>query len=132
MLFGVSGARRQLLERHSFPVPDPVPVRAVIDTGSAVTAISPRVFTALDIRPFGERAILTPSTRFDAPHPAVQYLVSLFLVSADQPHRIPDVHVIAADCWVPGGGVEALIGCDVLNRCGFEYAGPHRTFMLAF
>jgi hypothetical protein len=30
------------------------------------------------------------------------------------------------------GAVQALIGRDILNRCVFNYYGPHQEFSLAF
>lgn len=76
VLVGVSRPRRALLLKHQFPVPVPVHVRAVIDTGASVSGFSPRVFGALDLTPVGQVSILTPSTPADAPHESDLYDVS--------------------------------------------------------
>lgn len=62
VLVGVPTARAALLRRHSFPVPEPLPVRALIDTGSSVSGFAPRVFSALDLTRFDQIKVLTPST----------------------------------------------------------------------
>jgi hypothetical protein len=132
VLIGVSRPRRALLVKHQFPVPAPVHVRALIDTGASVSGFAPRVFTGLDLTPVGQIAILTPSTAPDAPHQSDLYDVSLSLVADGTPHSFPDSRVMAADCWHPDEGIEALIGRDILDRCFFQYMGPDRRFTLAF
>jgi len=62
VLVGVSSARQKLLERKGFTVPQKIPVRAIIDTGSFATAFMPKVFTLLDLTPLGPLKVRTPST----------------------------------------------------------------------
>lgn len=128
----VSGVRQALLRKHRFPVPAPVEVQAQIDTGATVSAFNPTVFARLGISPLELRPVLTPSTTPDQPHDFPFYHVLLALVANGQPHELGEFEVMAADCWLEGEGVEALIGQDILERCVFEYAGQHGTFNLAF
>ncbi|HVK17558.1 MAG TPA: hypothetical protein VM533_11475 [Fimbriiglobus sp.] len=132
VLVGVSRLRRQVLQRNSFPVPHPVPVRALIDTGASISGFSPRVFRELGISPVGTTPVLTPSTRPDAPHECDLYDVTLSIVAEGSAHLFPDARVMEADCWLPGEGIEALIGTDILNHCFFQFIGRDRTFTLAF
>jgi hypothetical protein len=39
---------------------------------------------------------------------------------------------MVADCWLPGEGIEALLGMDILSLCFFQLMGPERQFTLAF
>jgi hypothetical protein len=50
---GVDHVRQQLFTKHSFPVPQRIPVRAQIDTGSGVTAVDPQVLRQLDLTAIG-------------------------------------------------------------------------------
>lgn len=65
VMIGVPGVRAELLRKHAFPVPEPVFVRALIDTGASLSGFAPRVFQGLDC---------APSTRWRStprPHPPV-------------------------------------------------------------
>jgi len=90
------------------------------------------VFTALDITPIAKTLILTPSTPPHAPHECDLYHVSLSLVADGSAHAFPESRGMAADCWLEGEGIEALIGRDILDRCFFQYIGLERKFTLAF
>jgi hypothetical protein len=132
VLVGVSGRRQELLERHQFPVPQPVHVRALLDTGASISGFAPRVFRELDLTPVSTLNVLTPSTPADAPHPCDLYDVSLSLVANGTAYPFADLRVMVADCWPPTEGLEALLGMDILGRCFFQLMGPERHFVCAF
>ena len=132
VLVGISRPRRLLLQKHNFPIPAPVHVRALIDTGADISGFSPRVFRELDITPITKTQILTPSTPAHTPFETALYDVSLGLVADGASHPFPDTRVMEADCWHPGEEFEALIGTDILGRCFFQYIGLDRRFTLAF
>lgn len=129
LLVGVSQARQQMLEKHGFPVPPRVPVRALIDTGSSLTAVIRVVFQQLSLPgPVGSIDIVTPSTR-DSSHCADLYDVSLALSHLGEGILFPSIRVIE----FPGSDeVQALIGRDVLAHCHFTYDGPGGRFTLGF
>ncbi|AWM41111.1 hypothetical protein GobsT_02810 [Gemmata obscuriglobus] len=128
----VSDRRRVLLERNGFPVPAPVFVRALLDTGASISGFAPRVFRALDLAPVSTLEVVTPSTPAHAPHASDIYDVSLALVANGSAHPLADMRVMAADCWHADEGLEALLGVDVLSRCFFQLLGPERQFVCAF
>jgi len=132
VLVGVSDPRRQILVKHGFPVPAPLHVRALIDTGADVSGFAPRLFTALGLTPVDQIALYTPSTPPNCPHMADVFDVSLSVVAGGSPCVMPISSVFAADGWLPEEGIEALIGRDILDSCFFQYMGPDRTFTLAF
>jgi hypothetical protein len=131
VLVGVSTQRRRLLKKNNRPIPDSVHVRALIDTGANVSGFAPRVFRELGTPPVAKQPVITPSTLPGSPHLCDVYDVSLSVVANARPISFGDSKVVAADCWLPGEGIEALIGRDILNQCFFQYFGLDRTFTLA-
>lgn len=132
VLVGVSSTRHALLVKHSFPVPQSVHVRALLDTGASISGFAPRVFRELDLTPVSTLDVLTPSTPADAPHVSDLFDVSLALVAGGTAHALPDLRVMSADCWLPGEGIEALVGMDILCRGFFQLMGPEGQFVFAF
>jgi hypothetical protein len=128
----VSPLRRSRLVKHGFKVPDPVFVRALIDTGSFMTAFAPSVFQQLSLQPVAVMDVLTPSTPIASPHQASFYDVSLSLIAGGSLHPMSSMRVMEADCWHPDEGIIALIGMDILSRCTFQLFGPDRQFTLSF
>jgi hypothetical protein len=128
----VSRPRRRLLEKMNMPVPKPVHVRALIDTGSTTSGFSPRVFTELSIVPVDQVEIYTPSTPAGSPHKCNLYDVVLSIIAGGQANPFPGSRVIEADCWLPTEPIEALIGRDILKKCYFQYMGQDERFTLAF
>ena len=132
-LIGVSQARAEMLTKKNQPVPNAVPIRALVDTGASCTCIDPVVFAALGLTPTGSVAMFTPSTGA-TPHQADQYDVSLLIPPAaptDYPFILGTLQVTAAsDLNVQG--IQALIGRDILTGCVLTYNGAMRLFTLAF
>ena len=127
---GVSRARSQALQASGHPVPNPVQVRALVDTGASCTCIDPSVLASLGLSPTGVAAIHTPSTA-QKPHSANQYDVSLVLLHPKLSltfHTVPvvEAHLSAVQ------GIQALIGRDLLSNCLFVYDGQSGRFTLAF
>lgn len=129
---GVSRSRDAALLRVGHRVPERVPVRLQIDTGSALTGFLRFVFEKLEIGPFRTVQVGTPSTTPDRPHTANQYDVVLYLVSGTELTPIDNVHAIDPQDFHPTEGVQGIIGRDVLDRCVFTFAGPDRQFHLAW
>jgi hypothetical protein len=130
VVIGVSEGRQKVLANVGFPVPARKTIRAVIDTGSGVSGIDPRVLQALDLKPVGDMQINTPSTSH-TPHPCGEYLVSLSLLQSNQELHLPTFSVIDA-VFQPDENIQALLGRDVLDHCLFIYDGQRQAFALAF
>ena len=130
----VSKNRQEKLEKLSLPIPPPVPVRAIIDTGSSVTGFHADVFTALQIQPVQSGPLLTPSTRPEDPYLAKYYDIRVVLVSGTDQYVFPPVLAIEAQSFDPThpDRLLGLIGRDILDRCIFDYFGPQQEFRLAF
>jgi hypothetical protein len=132
VLVGVGENRRKLLEKVGFPIPQPVQLRAEIDTGSAVTGTMHDVFRQLGLEPFKRIRVRTPSTTPENPALCDQYDVSISFISGTTKYTIPSVHAIASDDFQPSDEGQGIIGRDVLNSCHFQYFGPQRVFQLGF
>lgn len=132
VLVGVSLNRRRALEKMGFPVPQEIVVNAQLDTGSFITGFTPELFQTLGVGPVDEIAIHTPSTRRGQPCNCPLFDVGVTLVSGTDRYTLPSITVIETGGFEHGEPVQAIIGRDILNRCVFQYNGPHRDFSLFF
>ena len=130
LLIGVSGPRKEKLENVGLPVPQRVRVRAVIDTGSALTGIRPDALALLGIDPLDEITIATPST-WGTRALAFRYHVSLSLPGEQVEMHFEEALVLGAP-FHQSEGIQALIGRDILEECLFVYDGVRRLFSLGF
>lgn len=130
VLVGVSEARRQALLRVGFSVPAPLPVRAVLDTGSFVTLADARAITALGVAPHRRQMFLTSATG-STPHVRDVYKLSLTLLNdGGAPLAYwPFVDVIPAT-FPPTDVVQGVIGRDLLATAIFHFDGKGGTFTL--
>ena len=130
----VSSARRVALEAAGLSIPDPVNIRALIDTGASLTCLDSSVALALQLNPTGSTRINTPSTGVD-PAPADQYDISLYIPTAIQGQHglfLPALPVICVDGFLSSQNIHGLIGRDILSLCIFYYNGTIGQFSLAF
>jgi hypothetical protein len=131
-LIGVSQAKRNALALVNQPVPNPIQILGMIDTGASCTCVDPIVLQQLSLSPTGSAPVFTPSTG-PQPTPADQYDVSLLIYATTNApplvyHTIP---VIQADL-LAAQGFHALIGRDVLRGCLLFYDGQNNLFSLAY
>jgi predicted aspartyl protease len=129
ILVGVSAEREEALKKASTPVPPPVPIRALIDTGASCTAIDPGALTSLGLTPTGSTPVHTPTTGNTAQN-ADQYDVSIVLLNPKLNLTFPTIAVIESKLSIQG--IQALIGRDVLTNCLFIYDGQSGIFTLSF
>ena len=121
---GVSGPAANLLRQQSKPVPNPVEITALIDTGASGTAVKPDVIRQLQLTPRGVTNIATPSS---AAHPCNVYDVSLTFANGVV---VPVITVIEVP--LEGQVIQGLIGRDVLAHGILIYSGYTNTFSLSF
>jgi hypothetical protein len=129
LLVGVSHPRAQALVRQKQPIPNPVQIRALIDTGASCSCVDAQVLSSLRLMPTGSTPIHTPPTK-DTPHSASQYDVSLTLLHPKLHLTFQAVPVL--ETHLSFQGIQALIGRDVLGNCLFVYDGEAGHFSLAF
>lgn len=130
-VIGVSTPRHAALVAAGQIIPNPVPIRALIDTGSSITCIDSSVLQALILTPAGNTQINTPSTGSN-PVNADLYDIGLLIppgATTQIPLLIGTLPVICAK--LVSQGFQALIGRDVLAQCVFSYNGSF-GFTLAY
>ena len=126
---GPSLPRQQALKKAGQPVPPPVRVRGLIDTGASLTAIDPGVLQALSLTPTGTVGVVTPTTG-TTPQQLNQYDVQIIIL---HPALTYSFHVLPVIESVLGcQGFDVLIGRDMLAECLFVYDGRSGLFTLAF
>jgi hypothetical protein len=131
VFIGVSQARRDALDKANQAIPTLQQARALVDTGATLTAIDRSVISKLNLSPTGTASIHTPSTGQN-PHLADLYDVGIFFV---HPPRLTfpvyTVPVLEADLLLQGG-IQALIGRDILQLGLMIYDGVAGMFSLGF
>ncbi len=130
---GVSAARKDALAAAKQPIPNPVRVSALIDTGASGTCVDPSVLQQLALTPTGKAIVNTPSTG-STPHISDQFDVGIWIpgsTPSDPVFFLQNLPVISAEL-LQQQGFHALIGRDILSMCLFVYDGPTRQFSLAY
>jgi hypothetical protein len=127
---GASVPRAEALKKAGQPVPNPILVRGLIDTGASCTSVDCTVLKQLRLVSTGSVPIHTPSTSSGTPHTVNQFDVSLILQHpklAWQFHAVPVIETNLAH-----QGILALVGRDILSNCLLCYDGQAGIFSLAF
>ena len=93
LLVAVSRPRAQALHRLGQPLPPPVQIRGLIDTGASCTCVDPSALHSLNLTPTGTASIITPSTGASA-HVVNQFDVSIVLVHPQMQFVLDSVAVI--------------------------------------
>jgi hypothetical protein len=122
----VGAVYRATLVSGGRPVPGPVEVEALVDTGASMTVVEEGTLQVLGLDPAGEFEVHTASTGA-APVRRNVYKVEVSLAEAVTGTLADNLEVVAADD-LSGLGVGALLGRDVLGRLVFTYDGPNDTF----
>jgi hypothetical protein len=133
LLVSLTATDVRQLWRAQMPVPQPVALRGLIDTGASHTSIDSRAFLSLGLQSVG---IIFTSTASTGAKPQIceQYKLSLTVL---HPSGDPRLHYIADPVTVTHADLlpynePVLIGCDLLNRWVFTYDGPAGEFTLAY
>jgi hypothetical protein len=131
-LIGVSASRRLAIIAAGQPVPQPMPVQALIDTGANCLCIDPSVTVQLQLSATGSSSVNTPTTGA-APAQTNQYDISLIIPSS--PGGAPLVlHAVPAleSQLFSLQGFHAIIGINVLRSCLLHYDGKAGLFSIAW
>jgi hypothetical protein len=129
LLIGVSMPRAAALQAANQPVPPPVQVRGLIDTGASGTCVVAAALQSLALVSTGTASMVTPSTG-PTPVPCSQYDVSLTILHPNLNLMLPAMPII--ECQSLGGTIQALVGRDFLAYCLFVYDGQAQRFSLGY
>lgn len=135
VLVGLNAADVRILRMAGRPVPQPLSLRALIDTGAEVScvdaqAIAPLVL--LGVTPV--RYVIANLPVAGGLLPAAEYTVSLSIVHPSGKSRanlvLPSQSIV--ELSLGQLGYQVLIGRDVLDRCLHIYNGPAQHLTLVY
>jgi hypothetical protein len=129
-LVGLPGAVMTAIQQSGKPIPPPVLIRALVDTGADATSLSGGCAMRVGLKTAGRQSMQTAGGSVIVN----QYDIS-FSISA--PHQAGGILSVRPDLrvteWLyPGPGLDALVGMDVLSEGLLILDGPGRQFTLAF
>jgi Aspartyl protease len=129
-IVGVSVPRQIALQAAGQPIPHPVTVSLLIDTGAQGTCLDPAAVQSLALTPTGSVLMQTPSTGA-TPHPCNLYDVSLMIPAPTGAPFFLEATPILESLLRPQG-IDGLLGRDILARCVLFYNSPMGGFTLAY
>jgi hypothetical protein len=121
-----SVAQVQQLQQSHQPIPAPVKIQALIDTGASGSCINPAVAESLALSQVGVSNMSTPSTTTPVQCPIVMLDV-LFM-----PNQVKVGNIFATVAPLGGQQIQMLIGRDVLKHGVLIYTGYINQFTLSF
>ena len=131
VLVAVNEARRGNLERLGMPVPMPVRLTAMIDTGASISGFDLAIFPSLGlIAPNDFQEVITCSA-VDKPHEAPAHYADVMLIGAAGDKVFSDLRVLGFE-FRDSEGYRGLIGRDILDQCHLVYDGRAGRFTLTF
>ena len=128
LFFAPTEARADALRGAGEPVPEPIHVAAMLDTGAAATCITEALARRLGLEPGGE---MTVHGLGAGPGVGASYRVRVYFSGASAPELVSSLAVIGVED-LDTFGVDALVGRDLLSRCLLLYNGPHGVCTFAF
>ncbi len=130
ILIGLHGKEMAALYAAGKPIPNPVWVRGLVDSGTDITCVAPRVMHQLGL-------VIAGSTSTQTAGGSVNvnlFDVSLTITDPAKPstHTLVREHLVIMELLHALPTFEALIGMDVLAQCLLILDGPGQQFTLAF
>lgn len=129
VIVGIGDKDRQDLESTRQPLPSAVITRGLLDQGSDITVVAPRILSILGLGSLA--AATTQGVTGSAPVKLFEVGLMLHGLMPGSPvFELPQCVVMEAPHPLPN--VEVLIGLDVLRKCLLVSDGPGGQFTLAF
>lgn len=125
---GVSQARRKKLAALGMPIPEPVLVEALIDTGSHMSGVDVLVLDRIDRRQIDAIAFINSMGELTEKSPYVRLTSVTVHLGTDQ-KVFPTFRVLEFEFYEEEP-TRAIIGRDLLAFFGFIYDGQGKTFIL--
>ena len=125
----LSKPHRSLLAKHGLPIPQPILVKVLVDTGASATCIDQAHLKLLGIKPTGVVLMYTPSTKGKPVH-CNQYDIDLSVIMGGAIHHLQTLPLI--ETVFTGQGIDGLLGRDALAHGLLIYNGSEKEFTLTF
>jgi hypothetical protein len=135
----ISRPRLLHLRQTRQPIPPPVPVAAVIDTGAERTCVDPAVVARLNLPARSSGFSAAPGVSvgpavFGGASFGFSYEAGLVILHpvTNPPSNLVIPELEVDELPLAAFGIEAVIGRDVLARCVLVYDGPAGSVTLAY
>lgn len=123
---GFIGPSRELISTFGVDaVAAPIPVSALVDTGAAITVVTPELVALLALKSVGAVSLHTPTTV--EPVLCRQFHVNIYLS-----REFAIENIVVVEAALTGQPFQCLIGRDILARGLFTYDGVANRFKLTF
>ena len=119
------------MAKEGLPIPAPVIVRALIDTGASCTCLDSAVIAKLGLVPIGTVLMHTPSTAGSAVS-RNQFDVAVGVVMDAGEIHVPSMIIPVIESALVSQGIQALLGRDLLEKGILIFDGRHKSLTLAF
>jgi hypothetical protein len=129
VMIGLNGADTTQLMKKGKPVPPPLSVRAILDTGTDITCMATRVLQHFGLVSISDATTLT----MGGPVSAKLFEVSLSIPKSSGltgPLLVLE-QLVVMEWGLVDPDIEALIGKDVLSQCLLIIDGPRKEFTLS-
>jgi hypothetical protein len=129
VMIGLNGTTTAALVNQGQPIPPPLLVRAILDTGTDITCVVPQILHHFGLIPLVQKSTFTVS----GPVSVKLFEVSLSIPKAGGltgPLLVLD-QLVVMELPHPLPNLEALIGNDVLSQCLLIVDGPRGDFTLS-
>lgn len=113
LFVGVSAIRHEALKTAGSPVPAPIALDFLVDTGASTTLVDAKIIEPLGLTPSGFILCHTPSTA-GTPVQLPQYDMGLFLNHEDHTKFFQNLAITASD--FSQQNIHGLLGRDVLEH----------------
>ncbi|MCI0461540.1 MAG: retroviral-like aspartic protease family protein [Gemmataceae bacterium] len=130
VLIGVDGNRTTALHQAGAPIPRPLQVRALVDTGADVTAVAPAVLQ--QVGTLRHRRAPTLTAGGSVPVRLFEVSLNVFGPAGAAGPMFVKSTLVVTELATPLPNLEVLLGQDVLAECLFLLDGPRRHFLLGF
>jgi hypothetical protein len=116
-------------QAQGVPIPRPLKVQGVMDTGADLTAVAPRVLQALGL-PLSQTA--HTSTAGGQVQVGVYEISLSILPATGSAPMFTDPHLLATELMNAAPGIEALVGLNIILQGVLHVDGPGGTFSFTF
>ena len=116
------------MRQANMPIPGPLTVSALIDTGATFSVIKVGLAAQLNLHPVGIQYINTPTTQNA---PCGRFLIE-FIFPMTAGIQVPIRYkTVVTEAPMPGQNIQCLIGRDFLQHGILTYSGPDDMFIFS-
>jgi hypothetical protein len=129
---GQSRSEVQRLRKAARPIPAPVSLHALLDTGAECSCAGPQAVAILSLPLANIGMVNIPALGGLTPTTQHESCLTVLHPSGDPERNLVVDGLLLAEALLAALGYEVLIGRDVLSKCRFVYDGPGERFKLSY